>query len=133
MTTLIDTNALISILKDTEPHHEWALREFEASKLRGPVIIVDIIYSELSAGMVTQADVDAAVGRLSLDRYPQDDASLFLAGQAFLAYRQRNREAKQVLPDFLIGATAEVNGVPVMTADVKRFKTYFPKVALICP
>lgn len=52
------------MLKDSEPHHAWALRAFEAPQGRGPVVICDIVYSEWSVGMATQADVDAAAGRL---------------------------------------------------------------------
>jgi len=38
-----------------------------------------------------------------------------------------------VQPDFFIGAHAQVRGCPVLTRDVRRYRTYFPDVALIVP
>ena len=37
------------------------------------------------------------------------------------------------LPDFFIGAHAEIMGWTLATADVDRYKAYFPKVRLKIP
>lgn len=37
------------------------------------------------------------------------------------------------LPDFFIGAHAEVEGLTLITRDAARFQTYFPNVKLIVP
>ncbi|HBE81998.1 MAG TPA: DNA-binding protein, partial [Blastocatellia bacterium] len=37
------------------------------------------------------------------------------------------------MPDFYIGAHAEVSGFRVLTRDPRRFKRYFPSVELIAP
>jgi predicted nucleic acid-binding protein len=38
-----------------------------------------------------------------------------------------------VLPDFFIGAHAAVAQLPLLTRDVRRYRTYFPTVQLIAP
>jgi predicted nucleic acid-binding protein len=38
-----------------------------------------------------------------------------------------------VLPDFFIGAHAQSLGVPILTRDEGRYRTYFPDVRLIVP
>jgi predicted nucleic acid-binding protein len=38
-----------------------------------------------------------------------------------------------VLPDFLVGALAEVAKIPLMTANPGDFANYFPKMKVICP
>jgi hypothetical protein len=55
------------------------------------------------------------------------------AAQAFATYRQRGGSRTSPLPDFFIGAHAETAGLKLLTRDATRYRTYFPKVALICP
>jgi len=38
-----------------------------------------------------------------------------------------------VLPDFIIGAHAAVQGWPLLTRDTRRYRRYFPTVELISP
>jgi predicted nucleic acid-binding protein len=56
-----------------------------------------------------------------------------LAAHAFRAYRQRGGTKTGVLPDFFIGAHAQTEGYKLLTRDAGRYKTYFPKIKLICP
>lgn len=38
-----------------------------------------------------------------------------------------------VLPDFFIGAHAAVSRLPLLTRDIRRYRTYFPAINLIAP
>jgi len=58
---------------------------------------------------------------------------LFLAGKAYQRYRASGGVRTGVLPDFFIGAHALVAGVPLLTRDAARYRTYFPGIALIAP
>jgi hypothetical protein len=51
----------------------------------------------------------------------------------FLKYRQQHGTKSGVLPDFFIGAHAAVAGIPLLTRDVNRYRTYFPLLKLIAP
>lgn len=134
MTTFIDTNVIIAILKPTEPHHLWSVNQLKTCKANGPALVCDIVYCELSIGMSTQAEVDHAILTLALERYNQtDDAVLWRAGRAYKQYRAQSGTKNNVLPDFLIGAAAEVTGTPLLTANHKDYVGYFPKVTLIHP
>ena len=57
----------------------------------------------------------------------------FLAGKSFLTYRRRGGTKQSPLPDFFIGAHAAVAGYRLITRDVARYRTYFPKMPLIAP
>lgn len=134
MTTLVDTNILIALLSPKEPHHQWSNDQLLERKTVGPAMICDIVYCEFSVGMPDQTAVDAAVAALALDRIGRSsDAALFRAGQAYKRYRVQGGLKGNVLPDFLIGAVAEITGVPLLTANARDYAGYFPKVQLICP
>jgi len=60
-------------------------------------------------------------------------AALYSAGKAFLQYRASKGTKSHVLPDFFIGAHAEVRGYKLLTRDSGRYSTYFPKILLMQP
>jgi predicted nucleic acid-binding protein len=134
MTTFIDTNVVIYLLDANSEFHQWSVGELARAKEQGPVILPDIAYTELSIGMDSKEATDEALAELALERLPCSDASLFRAGRAFLKYRDENEGPKNnVLPDFLIGAQAEVMQAAVLTADRAAFETYFENLNLIAP
>jgi len=92
-----------------------------------------MVYSELCCNAETPAEVDALLQSLqvSLEEIPR--RALFLASKAHLAYRRRGGTRTTGLPDLFIGAHAQVLGIPILTRDASRYKTYFPSVALISP
>ena len=132
MTTLFDTSALLAALNPTEPYHQWSCDQLTARKADGPIVIVDIVYSELSVGM-TKQQVDKAISQLALDRLSGNDDALFAAGKAYIKYRKQQGTKSNVLPDFLIGAAADVECIPLVTANPKDFVAYFPNVQVIKP
>ena len=66
-------------------------------------------------------------------RLPLPYAAGWLAAQAFVKYRRSGGSKGSPLPDFYIGAHAEVEGLTLVTRDAARFRTYFPTVTLITP
>jgi predicted nucleic acid-binding protein len=131
--TLVDTNVLLDVLSDDPRWSAWSVRHLAERSALGPITINDAIYAELSARMDNQAQVEQALGDLdvSFDRVPM--RALFLAGQSYRRYRSSGGIRTGVLPDLFIGAHAHVVGCPILTRDVRRYRTYFPGVELITP
>jgi predicted nucleic acid-binding protein len=69
----------------------------------------------------------------ALHRHPIPYEAAFLAGKCHLKYRRLGGRRSMPLPDFFIGAHAAVEGWTLLTRDAARFRTYFPKLALIAP
>ncbi len=109
------------------------MSQLEAASLKGPLAINDIVYAELSVRLATIEAVDQVVDETELQMAPMPRAALFLAAKAFHQYRARGGSRTNVLPDFFIGAHAVVLGVPLLTRDARRYRTYFPRLALIAP
>lgn len=134
MTTFLDTNVVIALLDERDKHHTWSVAEVNRLKRDGPAIVTDIVYCEVSVGMRDQAEVDAAIARLGLQRLSASSAALVRAGKVFKHYRDVNKGPKLgVLPDFLIGAHAEAEDAPLLTANSKDFVGYFPNVRIMSP
>jgi predicted nucleic acid-binding protein len=131
--TLADTNVLLDVLSNDPQWSEWSLRHLARRAALGPIIVNEVIYAELSARMVSQSQVERALANLdvSFDHVPTH--ALFLAGKSYSRYRASGGIRTGVLPDFFIGAHAQVIGCPVLTRDVRRYRTYFPDVELITP
>lgn len=133
MTTFVDTNVLVYLLDIASPHHSWSLKEFEKRKVVGPVILNDIVYAEFSIGMPDKKATDEAIRNLACERLRISDEALFRAGRAYKDYKSRGGTRLNVLPDFFIGAQAEVEGVPLLTGNSRDYLGYFPTIKLICP
>lgn len=133
MTTFIDTNVLVYLLDAASAYHSWSLEELEKCRGRGPALISDIVYCELSVAMPSREDTDAVVSKLALERVRGSRNALYRAGQAFKKYRRNDGPKLGVLPDFIIGAIASDMGAPLITVNAKEFITYFPEITTISP
>ena len=131
--TLIDTNVLLDLVTDDPRWAAWSIEQLEAASLRGPLLINDAVYAELSVRYARIEDLDAFVEAAGLEVAAIPRAALFLAGKAFTRYRRSGGTRGGVLPDVFIGAHAAVGGLPLLTRDVGRYRTYFPSLTLIAP
>lgn len=131
--TLVDTNVLLDVVTDNAEWAEWSQRQLEAAAVRGPVMINDVVYAELSVGFLRMEELDEVLGIAQVETASIPRDALFLAGKVFQRYRSGGGTRTGVLPDFFIGAHAAVAQLPLLTRDVRRYRTYFPTVRLIAP
>jgi len=99
----------------------------------GMLVINPIIYAEVSVGFERIEELDAVLPLESFRRDPLPWEAAFLAGKCFLAYRRRGGARRSPLPDFYIGAHAALAGLPLLTRDARRYRTYFPHLSLLAP
>lgn len=131
--TLIDSNVLLDLLTDDPRWSAWSASAIETAGVDGPLLINDIVYAELSVGFPGIEELDRFVADTGLEITPMPRAALYLAAKTHLRYRQSGGTRASVLPDFFIGAQAAVLGIPVLTRDATRFRTYFPTVEIVSP
>jgi predicted nucleic acid-binding protein len=131
---LVDTNILLDV---AENDPVWAdlsqQQQLELMALTETLVINPVIYAEFSIGYARIEEVEAVLDAVALRVAPMPREALFLAGKAFLQYRQRGGLRTGVLPDFLIGAHAAVEGWQLLTRDAGRYRSYFPALKLITP
>ncbi len=131
--TLVDTNVLLDVVTDDPVWAPWSIRQLDRAALAGPLLINAVVYAELSVRYHRIEDLDAMLDDARLDLAPIPRAGLFLAGKAFQLYRGQGGSRTGVLPDFFIGGHAAVAGLPLLTRDARRYRSYFPTLSLIAP
>ncbi len=130
---LVDTNVLIDVFENDPDWAEWSLQQLRHRSRLTPLAINPVIYAELSIAFSRMEMLDAALATLEMRQLEIPRTALFLAGKAFLRYRQQGGTKSNVLADFFIGAHAAVSRLPLLTRDTRRYRTYFPTVELIAP
>jgi len=133
MVTLVDSSVLLDVLTDDPAWLAWSAEALARAGDAGRLVINPIIYAEVSTGFDRIEDLDEAVSAADFERQQLPYQAGFVAGKAFLAYRQRGGERRSPLRDFYIGAHAAVSGYRLLTRDAARYRTYFPSVELIAP
>ncbi len=118
---LLDTNVLLYAAESEAQYRDWARETIAGAVSTEGAAINAICLAEICVGETEPtiaADICAA---------------------AYRQYRSRRRRQsgedspRMPLPDFFIGAHAELMGWPLATADSARFATYFPSVQLLTP
>jgi len=129
---LVDANVLLDVVTADPVWSAWSQAELARRETEG-LAINPIIYAELAPAFRAEAELTAALQHWPLRRLALPYEAAWPAARAFAIYRQRGGTRLAPLPDFYIGAHAEVEGLTLMTRDATRYRTYFPRVKLICP
>jgi hypothetical protein len=136
--TLLDTNVIVDALDRSQANHQWAKKQIEdvVAEEGGGISVVTL--AELCAGARNPLDAEPEIKRLGLTVHDLP-AVAATCGKAYRRYVIARRNSggglspKMPLPDFFIGAQAEVMDWKIATRDHGRFEKYFPTVALVTP
>ncbi|HSZ50168.1 MAG TPA: type II toxin-antitoxin system VapC family toxin [Caulobacteraceae bacterium] len=131
--TLVDTNVLLDLFTNDPVWADWSIRQLDSAAVSGGLAINDVVYAELSVRFAAIETLDAALDEAGVIMEPMPRPALFLAGKAFQRYRAAGGARTGVLPDFFIGAHAAVSDAALLTRDAQRYRTYFPRLALLTP
>jgi predicted nucleic acid-binding protein len=130
---LVDSSVLLDIVTADPQWGAWSSEALATWAEHVPLYINVVIYTEVSMGFARIEEVEAALPQDAFRRAPIPWEAGFLAGKAFVVYRQRGGTRTLPLPDFFIGAHAAVADLALLTRDPHRIRTYFPQVHLITP
>jgi predicted nucleic acid-binding protein len=98
-----------------------------------------IVFAELCVGQTEPADVETELRAAGFRIIDVPPAASAVCGRAYTMYRRARKRTRggdaphTPLPDFFIGAHAELMGWPLATRDAERFRLYFPNVELVEP
>ena len=133
MTTFIDSCVLLDLVENDATWADWSQSQLEKAANRGSLVINVAVYAEIANSFANEADLDAFIRATGIQIKPIPRAAAWLAAKAHQKYRRSKGTKTTTLPDFFIGAHAQVDGLPLLTRDRTRFTTYFAGVTLIAP
>src|SRR5580765_1654034 len=107
----IDTSVLIDLLGEDEARVGFAETSVRNALAQGPVVVCDVVVSEITAGLGHGADIMDVVEEMGVSYSPIDRRSAIRAGEMQRRFNQRRKTsghmpAVRTIPDFLVGAHA---------------------------
>lgn len=133
MTILVDTNVLSDVIEADPNWAQWSAAQLQRNSAMHTLSINPVIYAELSLLFEQHSTLDHYLKQMRIEVIAIERPALFAAARAFKTYRQQGGNKRSPLPDFFIGAQAQFEQWPLLTRDVKRYRSYFPGVQLISP
>ena len=134
----VDSSVLIDLLGDgpLAGAAEACLRQALAN---GPVVVCDIVVSEITAGLGHGAEIMDVVEEMGMRFVPVDQRAAIRAGEMQRRYAERMRAkgddggAPRTVPDFIVGAHALLQCSALITRDAGFFRDYFKGLKVIVP
>lgn len=135
----LDSNVLIYSSEDGSQFQDWA-QEIIADAVSGDGAAINAIcLAEICVGDEFPATVADRIRSWGVEVLDVPAAAAEVCAVAYAQYRERRwkesgKDSPRIpLPDFFIGAHAQVMGWTLASADSSRIKTYFPSVQLVTP
>ncbi len=132
MIIIVDTNIFLDLFNRDKRWFEWSKSNL-GEAIAHTIAINPVIYAELAAGFKKRENLDQQLEDWPIKKLDLPYEAAFRAGKAYVEYRKRGGTKSAPLPDFFIGAHAELLGHTILTRDPTRYRNYFPKVKLIAP
>jgi predicted nucleic acid-binding protein len=137
--TLLDTNVLIYASDPGAPHAAWARDTIVDAVATAGAAVNAVGLAEICVGDAEPQTVADRIRSWGVEVLDVPSAAADLCAAAYRRYCARRRAQSGLgapampLPDFYIGAHAQIMGWDIATADSERFRTYFPSVPLKTP
>ena len=136
---LLDTNLMIYASEERSPQCRWARHTIADAVAGEGASISAISVAELCVGDAEPQHVADRIRGWGVEVLDVPAAAAEVCARAYKIYRRRRKadcgkdSPSMPLPDFFIGAHAQIMGWTLATANDARFRTYFPKVTLKTP
>jgi predicted nucleic acid-binding protein len=137
---LLDTMVIVYARTPSSRFHAWAVEQISQAVVGDGAALNAASLAELCAEDGVEASaVVGAVNAFGVHVLDVPAAAAERCGEAYRNYRRKRKAESQKdaprmpLPDFFIGAQAELMNWELVTNDPQRIRNYFPTVRLITP
>jgi predicted nucleic acid-binding protein len=134
----VDSSVLIDLLGE-DARADAAEASLRLALVAGPVVVCEVVVSEVTAGLGHGALVMDVVEEMGIRFSAIEQRAAIRAGEMQRRYNERLRERGQTpvtprtVPDFLVGAHAMLQCSALITRDGGFFRDYFKGLKVIVP
>jgi predicted nucleic acid-binding protein len=133
----VDSSVIVDLFGG-DARAEAAEEALRRSLALGPVVVCDVVVSEVGAGLGYGSDLVETLEDAGILYSATELRSAVRAGEMQRRYRQRINEgrrlaARRSVPDFIIGAHALLQCSGLITRDEGFFRDYFKGLRVIVP
>jgi hypothetical protein len=157
MISAVDTNVLLDILIPNAQFADRSLSCVATAAQKGPMIISEIVYAELSSQFLNREDVAQFLTETMIQLVVSDEKALWEAGRVWIGYTGKRTSGdvcpscgkkrppycfhcryplpskRHIISDFLIGAHAKTFAGCLITRDRGFYRRYFKYLPIIDP
>jgi predicted nucleic acid-binding protein len=134
----VDSSVLIDLLGG-DVRAEASEDSLRQALARGPVVVCDVVVSEVVAGLGFGAELFDVLEEAGIGYLATEARAAVRAGEMQRRYKQRLKSegrkllSSRTVPDFLIGAHALLQCKGLITRDAGFFRDYFKGLKVIVP
>ena len=133
MTTAVDTSVVLDVITDDALHAKASVDALRRARREGRLIVCESVVAETRPALKSDAELTEMLHDLRIEFVPGSEAAAVLAGRHFTRYLERGGATGRVVPDFLIGAHAQVHGDRLLARDRGYLRDYFSDLTVMEP
>jgi predicted nucleic acid-binding protein len=132
MRTAVDSSVLLDVLTDDPAFAEMSEAVLRQAMAEGVLLVCETVVAEILPVLGDEA-LTAFLEDWGIRFTPGDLASARLAGSHFARYLQRRKKRQVMVPDFLIGAHAQIHSDRLLARDRGYLRDYFEELKIWIP
>lgn len=127
MRTAVDSSVLLDVLTDDATFAETSGAALQQAMTEGVLLVCETVVAEILP-VLDDETLAAFLEDWDIRFTPGDLVSARLAGNHFARYLNRTKKKQVIVPDFLIGAHAQIHSDRLLARDRGYLRDYFEEL-----
>ena len=124
---------MLDVITDDASHAAASVEALRRARREGRLIACECVVAETRPALASNTELTEMLHDLGIEFVPGSETAAALAGQHFARYLERGETAGRVVPDFLIGAHAQIHADRLLARDRGYLRDYFSELTVMEP